>query len=60
MKALSWAYLAFNRKDDAINVAQHALELVPSERDAVIGSGNLARFAEIRRGPALRRRSRRV
>jgi TolB-like protein/Tfp pilus assembly protein PilF len=47
LKALSWTYLALNRKSDAINVAQKAVELLPPEKDAVLGSGNLAGLAEI-------------
>jgi TolB-like protein/class 3 adenylate cyclase/Tfp pilus assembly protein PilF len=47
MKALSWVYLALNRKADAIKVAQQTLELLPYEKDAVLGSGNLAGLAEI-------------
>ena len=46
-RALSWVYLALNRKTDAINIAQQALELLPPEKDAVLGSGNLAALAEI-------------
>jgi tetratricopeptide (TPR) repeat protein len=46
-KALSWTYLALNRKSDAINVAQKAVELLPPEKDAVLGSGNPAGLAEI-------------
>jgi len=47
LRALSWVYLALNRKTDAINIAQHALDLLPLEKDAVLGSGNLAALAEI-------------
>ncbi len=47
MKALSWVYLALNRKTDAINIARQTLELLPPEKDAVLGSGNLAGLAEI-------------
>jgi TolB-like protein/Tfp pilus assembly protein PilF len=47
LKALSWVYLALNRKTDAINVAKQTLELLPYEKDAVLGSGNLAGLAEI-------------
>ena len=41
-RALSWVYLALGRKTDAINIARQALELLPPEKDAVLGSGNLA------------------
>jgi TolB-like protein/cytochrome c-type biogenesis protein CcmH/NrfG len=47
LRALSWAYLALNRKADAINIARQAVELLPLEKDAVLGSGNLAALAEI-------------
>jgi TolB-like protein/Tfp pilus assembly protein PilF len=47
LKALSWVYLALNRKADAINIARQAVELLPPEKDAVLGSGNLAGLAEI-------------
>jgi serine/threonine-protein kinase len=44
---LSWVYLALNRKTDAIDIARRAVELLPFEKDAVLGSGNLAGLAEI-------------
>ena len=47
LRALSWVYLALNRKTDAINVAQKTFELLPPEKDAFLGSGNLAGLAEI-------------
>jgi TolB-like protein/Tfp pilus assembly protein PilF len=47
LRALSWAYLALNRKTDAINTARKAVELLPLEKDAVLGSGNLAALAEM-------------
>src|SRR5262249_15106697 len=47
LRALSWAYLALNRRTDAINTARRAVELLPLEKDAVLGSGNLAALAEI-------------
>ena len=47
LRALSWVYLALNRKSDAINIARRAVELLPLEKDAVLGSGNLAGLAEI-------------
>ena len=42
LRALSWVYLALNRKTDAIKIARQAVELLPLEKDAVLGSGNLA------------------
>ena len=47
LRALSWVYLALNRMADAINIARHTLDLLPPEKDAVLGSGNLAALAEI-------------
>ena len=47
LRALSWVYLALNRKEDAIKIARRTLELLPPEKDAVLGSGNLAALAEI-------------
>jgi TolB-like protein/Flp pilus assembly protein TadD len=47
LRALSWVYLALNRKADAIKIAQRTLDLLPPEKDAVLGSGNLAGLAEI-------------
>ena len=47
LRALSWAYLALNRKTDAIEAARKAVELLPLEKDAVLGSGNLAALVEI-------------
>jgi TolB-like protein/cytochrome c-type biogenesis protein CcmH/NrfG len=47
LRALSWVYLALNRKTDAINVARKSVDLLPLEKDAVLGSGNLASLAEM-------------
>jgi serine/threonine-protein kinase len=47
LRALSWVYLALNRKIDAINVAQKTFDLLPPEKDAFLGSENLAGLAEI-------------
>ena len=47
LRALSWVYLALNRKSDAIDTARKSVELLPLEKDAVLGSGNLAALAEI-------------
>ena len=47
LRALSWVYLALDRKADAINIARHTLDLLPPEKDAVLGSGNLAALAQI-------------
>ena len=47
LRSLSWVYLALDRKADAIDIARKAVELLPLEKDAVLGSGNLAALAEI-------------
>ncbi len=47
LRGLSWAYLALGRKNDAIDTARHALELLPPEKDAVLGSANLVSVAEM-------------
>jgi len=47
LRALSWVYLALDRKADAINIARHTLDLLSPEKDAVLGSGNLAALAQI-------------
>jgi TolB-like protein/cytochrome c-type biogenesis protein CcmH/NrfG len=47
LRALSWVYLALDRKADAINIARQTVELLPPDKDAVLGSGNLAALAEI-------------
>ena len=47
LRALSWVYLALNRRIDAINIARRTLELLPPERDAFLGSDNLAALAEM-------------
>ncbi len=46
-RALGWVYLALDRKTDAINIAQQAVELLPPERDAFLGSDNLASLAQM-------------
>jgi TolB-like protein len=47
MRALSWVYLGLNRKEEGIKMARQTLELLPPEKDAVLGTGNLASLAEI-------------
>jgi tetratricopeptide (TPR) repeat protein len=47
LRALSWVYLALDRKADAINMSRHTLDLLPPEKDAVLGSGNLAALAQV-------------
>ncbi|MEO5718952.1 MAG: tetratricopeptide repeat protein [Chthoniobacterales bacterium] len=47
LRALSWVYLALNRKTDAIKIARQTFELLPPERDAFLGTDNLASLAEM-------------
>ncbi len=47
LRALSWVYLALHRNDDANKTARQALDLLPPEKDAVLGAANLASLAEI-------------
>ena len=47
LRALSWVYLALNRKDDAIKIARQSVEFLPPEKDALLGTANLASLAEI-------------
>lgn len=47
MRALSWVFLALDRKEDAINTARHVVELLPPEKDWGLGPANLAGLAEM-------------
>jgi TolB-like protein/Tfp pilus assembly protein PilF len=47
MTQLSWIYLALKRNDDAIKLARQAAELLPPEKDALVGNLLLAGLAEI-------------
>ncbi len=47
MRALSWVYLGLKRNADAVKIAQQALELLPPEKDAVLGTANLVSLAEM-------------
>ncbi len=47
LRALSWVYLALHRNEDANRIARQALNLLPPEKDAVLGASNLASLAEI-------------
>jgi len=47
MRALSWVYLSLDRKEDATKIARQAVEVLPPEKDAVLGNSNLAALAEI-------------
>jgi serine/threonine-protein kinase len=47
MTRLSWVYLALKRNDNAIKLARQAAELLPPEKDALVGNLLLAGLAEI-------------
>jgi serine/threonine-protein kinase len=47
LSQLSWIYVGLQRNSEALKVAQHLAELVPPEKDAVIGPEILANLAEI-------------
>jgi len=47
MTQLSWVYLALKRNDDAIKLARQAADLLPPEKDALVGNLLLAGLAEI-------------
>ena len=48
LRQLSWTDLALGRKDDALRLAQKASDLLPPERDALLGTASLAGLAEIK------------
>jgi len=47
MTQLSWIYLALKRNSDATKLARQAAELLPPEKDALVGNLLLAGLAEI-------------
>jgi serine/threonine-protein kinase len=47
MPQLSWVYLALKRKDDALKLARQAANLLPPEKDALVGNDLLTGLAEI-------------
>jgi TolB-like protein/Flp pilus assembly protein TadD len=47
LRQLSWAYVALGRNADGLRVAQHLSELLPPEKDALLGTAILAGLAEI-------------
>jgi TolB-like protein/Tfp pilus assembly protein PilF len=47
MRELIWVYLALKRDADALKLARQAADLLPPERDALLGNSNLAGLAEI-------------
>jgi TolB-like protein len=48
MTQLSWIYLALKRDSDAISLARQAGDLLPPEKDALVGNILLAGLAEIK------------
>jgi TolB-like protein/Tfp pilus assembly protein PilF len=47
MTKLSWVYLALKRNSDALKLARQAADLLPPEKDAIIGNILLTGLAEI-------------
>jgi TolB-like protein/Tfp pilus assembly protein PilF len=47
MRELIWVYLALKRDADAIKLARQAVDLLPPERDALLGNSDLAGLAEV-------------
>jgi tetratricopeptide (TPR) repeat protein len=47
LRELSWSYLALKRNSDASNVARQLVQLLPPEKDALLGAANLAGLAEV-------------
>jgi TolB-like protein/Tfp pilus assembly protein PilF len=47
MTQLSWVYLALKRNSDAIKLARQAANLLPPEKDAIVGNELLTGLAEI-------------
>jgi tetratricopeptide (TPR) repeat protein len=48
MTKLSWVYLALKRNDDATKLARQAADLLPPEKDALVGNLLLTGLAEIK------------
>jgi TolB-like protein len=47
LRQLSWTYVALGRNADALRVAQQLSDLLPPEKDALLGAATLAGLAEI-------------
>jgi TolB-like protein/Tfp pilus assembly protein PilF len=47
IRQLSWSYLALKRNGDALKSARQLVQLLPPEKDALLGAANLAGLAEI-------------
>jgi TolB-like protein len=48
LRQLSWVYVAVGQNTDALRIAQQLSELLPPEKDALLGAGTLAGLAEIK------------
>jgi TolB-like protein/Flp pilus assembly protein TadD len=48
LRQLSWVYVAIGQNKDALRIAQQLSELLPPEKDALLGAGTLAGLAEIK------------
>jgi TolB-like protein/Flp pilus assembly protein TadD len=48
LRQLSWAYVAVGQNTDALRVAQQLSNLLPPEKDALLGAATLAGLAEIK------------
>ena len=60
LRALSWVYLALNRKEDAIKIARQALELLPPERTRCLVPAIWPVWPRFRRRPVLLPRQLRI
>jgi TolB-like protein/Tfp pilus assembly protein PilF len=47
LRQLSWSYLALNRSSDALKAARQLVDVLPPEKDALLGAANLAGLAEV-------------
>src|SRR5256886_7793045 len=47
MRELIWVYVALKRDADALKLARQAVDLLPPEKDALLGNSNLAGLAEV-------------
>jgi serine/threonine-protein kinase len=47
LRQLSWIYLALERKEDALRLAHQLSDLLPPEKDALLGNAVLAGLADI-------------
>jgi TolB-like protein/Tfp pilus assembly protein PilF len=47
IRQLSWSYLALKRNSDALRSARQLVQLLPPEKDALLGAAHLAGLAEV-------------